>query len=144
MKKIHLSTIAVISHSHVSWHERTNNAFYHWNLSCITLCISLSFVKSCFHSCLLIFFLFGIPYWKIINIYTWVHSSTHLKLHVSKREHTNALWDLRKSPFYRVKWFSSLRQSVVGFSLLWKCAYSHSAWLSLWYSDRQPWPTLFC
>lgn len=101
MKKIHLSTVAVISHSPVSWHERTNNVCYRWHLSCITLCISSSFGKSCFHICWLIFFFFffWIPCWKIINIYTQVHSSTHLKLHVTKREHTNALWDLRKTHF---------------------------------------------
>lgn len=58
MKKIHLSTVAVISHSPVSWHERTNNVCYRWHLSCITLCISSSFGKSCFHICWLIFFFF--------------------------------------------------------------------------------------
>lgn len=105
--KIHPSTVAVISHSPASWHQRTKNVQYHWHLICIMLCNSSSFVESCFYSFFSSFFsvlsIFYIPCWKIINISSWVHSSTRLWLHVTKREHTNALWDLRKRPFYRVK-----------------------------------------
>ncbi len=35
-EKIHPSTVAVISHSPVSWHQRTNNVQNHWHLNCIT------------------------------------------------------------------------------------------------------------
>ncbi len=48
-EKVHPSTVAVISHSPVSWHQRTNNVQYRWHLSCITLCKSSSFVESCFY-----------------------------------------------------------------------------------------------
>lgn len=53
-EKVHPSTVAVISHSPVSWHQRTNNVQYRWHLSCITLYKSSSFVESCFY---LFFFL---------------------------------------------------------------------------------------
>lgn len=115
-EKNHLSTIAVISHSPVSWHERTNSVCYRWHLSCITLCISSSFGKSCFHICWYFFF-FGFHV-EILLKSTLGFTVQLTWCYMLQKENIQMPSEIWERPFYRVKRFSSLRQSVVGFSLL--------------------------